>query len=172
MVEFLNGFESFVGVNFWTMIFAWCNLLILYIFLKKILFKPIRNMIDSRQKEVDDMYSSAEKAERRAHELEAEYTEKISTAKEESEEIVRTAQRRAILREEEIIKEAEATAERIIERAGEEIELERRRAVNEIKGEVSSMAISIAEAVIERDISEDEHRALIDSFIDEMGDKE
>lgn len=172
MVEFLNGFESFVGVNFWTMIFAWCNLLILYIFLKKILFKPIRNMIDSRQKEVDDMYSSAEEAERRAHELEAEYTEKISTAKEESEEIVRTAQRRAILREEEIIKEAEATAERIIERAGEEIELERRRAVNEIKGEVSSMAISIAEAVIERDISEDEHRALIDSFIDEMGDKE
>ncbi len=172
MVEFLNGFESFVGVNFWTMIFAWCNLLILYIFLKKILFKPIRNMIDSRQKEVDDMYSSAEEAERRAHELEAEYTEKISTAKEESEEIVRTAQRRAILREEEIIKEAEATAERIIERAGEEIQLERRRAVNEIKGEVSSMAISIAEAVIERDISEDEHRALIDSFIDEMGDKE
>ena len=172
MVEFLNGFESFVGVNFWTMIFAWCNLLILYIVLKKVLFKPIKSMIDSRQKEVDDMYSSAEEAERHAHELEAEYTEKLSLAKEESEEIVRNAQRRAILREEEIIKEAEATAERIIERAGEEIELERRRAVNDIKDEVSSMAISIAEAVIERDISEDEHRELIDSFIAEMGDKE
>lgn len=171
-VKFLDGFESFVGVNFWTMIFAWCNLLILYLLMKKFLFKPIKNMIDSRQKEVDDMYSSAEDAERRAHELEAEYEEKISSAKEESEEIVRTAQRRAVLREEEIIREAEATAERIKERAEEEIELERRRAVNEIKDEVSSMAISIAEAVIERDISEGEHKDLIDSFIDKMGDEE
>lgn len=170
-VKFFDGFESFVGVNFWTMIFAWCNLLILYIFMKKFLFGPIKKMIDTRQKEVDDMYSTAEEAERHAKELEAEYVEKISAAREESEEIVRTAQRRAVLREEEIIKEAEATAERIKERAGEEIEQERRRAVNEIKDEVSAMAISIAEAVIERDISEGEHRELIDSFIDQMGDE-
>lgn len=171
MVKFLNGFESFVGVNFWTMIFAWCNLLILYFFLKKILFKPVKNMIDSRQKEVDDMYSSAEEAERSAKAMESEYTEKIAGATAEGEEIIRTAQRRAALRGEEIIKEAEATAARIVERAGEEIELERRRAVNDIKDEVSAMAISIAEAVIERDISEGEHKALIDSFIDKMGDE-
>ena len=56
-------FESFVGINIWTMLFAWCNLLILYLFLKKILFNPVKNMIDSRQKEVDDMYSGAEAAE-------------------------------------------------------------------------------------------------------------
>ena len=56
----LDKFESFVGVNFWTMIFAWINLLILYLFLKKLLFKPIKNMIDSRQKEIDDMYADAE----------------------------------------------------------------------------------------------------------------
>lgn len=171
MGDFINKFESFVGVNFWTMIFAWCNLLILYFFLKKILFKPVKNMIDSRQKEVDDMYSSAEEAERTAKALEAEYTEKIAAASAEGEEIIRTAQRRAVLREEEIIKEAEATAERIVERAGEQIELERRRAVNDIKDEVSAMAISIAEAVIERDISEGEHKDLIDSFIENMGDE-
>ena len=171
MNGFLLSFEDFVGVNVWTMVFAWCNLLILYFILKKILFKPVKNMIDSRQKEIDDMYSSAEEAERSAKALEAEYTEKLSSAKEEGEEIVRTAQRRAVLREEEIIREAEATAGRMIERAGEEIELERRRAVNEIKDEVSAMAISIAEAVIERDISEGEHKELIDSFIDKMGDE-
>ena len=51
----LEAFESFVGVNFWTMIFAWCNLLILYLFLRKLLFKPVKNMIDSRQREIDDM---------------------------------------------------------------------------------------------------------------------
>ena len=168
---FLEKFEDFVGVNLWTMLFAWLNLLILYLILKKIAFKPLKNMIDSRQKEVDDMYTNAENAESKANELRLEYEEKISGAKAESEEILRNAQRRAILREEEIIKAAEAEAGRIVERAGEEIELERRRAVNEVKDEVSEIAISIAEAVIERDISESEHKELINSFIEKMGDE-
>ena len=56
----LDKFDSFVGVNCWTMIFAWINLLILYLFLRKLLFKPVKNMIDSRQKEIDDLYSDAE----------------------------------------------------------------------------------------------------------------
>lgn len=168
---FLEKFEDFVGVNLWTMLFAWLNLLILYLILKKIAFKPLKNMIDSRQKEVDDMYTNAENAENKANELRLEYEEKISGAKAESEEILRNAQRRAILREEEIIKAAEAEAGRIVERAGEEIELERRRAVNEVKDEVSEIAISIAEAVIERDISESEHKELINSFIEKMGDE-
>ena len=168
---FLEKFEDFVGVNLWTMLFAWLNLLILYLLLKKIAFKPIKSMIDSRQKEVDDMYSNAENAENEANELRREYEEKLSGAKAESEEILRDAQRRAILREEEIIKAAEAEAGRIVERAGEEIELERRRAVNEVKDEVSEIAISIAEAVIERDISESEHKELINSFIEKMGDE-
>lgn len=170
--QLIQEFESFVGVNFWTMIFAWCNLLILYIVLKKILFVPIKNMIDSRQKEVDDMYSSAEGAEREAEAMKREYEEKLSGAKDESEEILRAAQRRATLRGEEIIKEAETEAARILERAEGEIELERRRAVNEVKDEVSEMAITIASAVIERDVSEDEHRELISSFIEKMGDEQ
>ena len=62
LLNVLDKFENFVGVNFWTMIFAWINLLILYLFLKKLLFKPLKNMIDSRQKEIDGMYSDAESA--------------------------------------------------------------------------------------------------------------
>ena len=78
VLEFtLEKFENFVGVNFWTMIFAWVNLLILYLFLKKLLFVPMKNMIDSRQKEIDDMYSDAESARQTADELKGEYEEKM-----------------------------------------------------------------------------------------------
>jgi len=170
MEVFLNEFESFVGVNFWTMIFAWCNLIILYFFLRKILFNPVKNMIDSRQKEIDDMYAGAEESQKTADELKSSYEEKIEGAKQESEEILRTAVRKAQLREEEILKEANAKAARTLERAEEQIELEKRRIINEAKDEVSKMAIGIASAVIERDVSEDEHKALIDSFISEIGD--
>jgi len=166
---FLDKFEAFVGVNLFTMIFAWLNLLILYLFLKKLLFKPVKNMIDSRQKEVDDMYSDAEKSRADAAAMKSEYEEKISKAGEESEEILKRAVRRAQLREEEILKEANDKAARVLERATEQVELEKKRAINEVKDEVSDMAISIAAAVIERDVNEDEHRDLIDEFINQMG---
>ncbi|MBO7195855.1 MAG: F0F1 ATP synthase subunit B [Clostridia bacterium] len=164
-------FENFVGVNFWTMIFAWVNLLILYILFKKFLFVPIKNMIDSRQKEIDDMYSDAENARKSAGELKEEYEEKISHAEEESEQILKTAVRRAQLKEEEILREADKQAERTMERAHEQIELEKKQAINDVKNQVSAMAIGIASAVIERDVSESEHKELIDDFIGNMGNE-
>ena len=166
---FLEKFEDFVGVNLWTMLFAWANLLILYLILKKIAFVPLKNMIDSRQKEIDDMYGDAEKSRADAEALKADYEERMGNAKEESEEIVKAAIRRAQLREEEILREADKKAERMLERAEEQVELEKKRMVNEVKDEVSKMAIDIASAVIERDVSETEHKDLIDSFIDKMG---
>lgn len=166
----LDQFEAFVGVNFFTMIFAWINLVILYVFLKKLLFKPVKNMIDSRQKEIDDMYSDAESSKQSAEQMKAEYEEKISHANEESEDILRRAVRRAELREEEIIKEAGVKAARALERAEEQIELEKKRAINDVKDEVSAIAIDIAEAVIERDINKADHDALIDEFIDKLGE--
>ena len=167
---FVDKFEAFVGVNPFTMLFAWANLLILYLFLKKILFKPVKNMIDSRQKEIDDMYSDAEKSKTDAQTMKAEYEEKLESANEESEEILKRAIRRAELREEEILAEANQKASRVLERAEEQVELEKKRAINEVKDEVSEMAISIATAVIERDIKAEEHKELIDEFISHMGE--
>ena len=168
MEWFLTSFEGFVGVNFWTMLFAWCNLLILYFFLRKLLFKPVKNMIDSRQKEIDDLYADAEEKKTKANEMAAEYEEKLSHAKEESEEILRDALRRTQLKEEEILREADATARRTLKRAEEQVELEKKRAINEVKDEVSGLAIEIATAVIGRDVDEREHAALIDDFIAKM----
>lgn len=167
----LEKFESFVGVNFFTMLFAWINILILYLVLKKLLFKPLKNMIDSRKAEIDGMYLNAEKAEGDAEKMKKEYEERLAGAKSESEEILKNAMRRATLKEEEILRDAKQRADRVIERASEEIEQEKKRAVNDIKDEVSEIAIAIAGAVIEKEVSEKEHSDLIDAFIDGMGDK-
>ena len=170
-MEFVkNVYESFVSINGWTMLFAWCNLIIVYLLLKKFLFLPVKNMIDSRQKEVDDMYSDAETAKSDAEKMRSEYEEKLGAAKEESEEILRTAHRKAQLREEEILADANARAQRTLERAEEEIALEKKRALNEVKDEVTAMALGIAERVIERDVDAAEHKDLIDSFIESVGD--
>ena len=165
----LDAFESFVGVNLWTMLFAWCNLLIMYLFLKKFLFVPVKRMIDSRQQEVDDIYADAEQSKTDAEQMKREYEDKLACANEESEEILRTAVRKAQLREEEILKDAQAEAQRTLDRAEEQIELEKKKAINDVKDQVSEIAIGIASAVIERDIKPEEHKDMIDSFIDNMG---
>ena len=169
MEFFVDKFEAFIGVNPFTMVFAWINLLILYLFLKKLLFVPIKNMIDSRQKEIDDMYSNAESSKESAEAMKLEYEEKLAAATEESEEIVKKAVRRAQLREEEILREANEKAERVMERAEEQIELEKKQAINDVKNQVSDMAIDIAALVIERDVDKAEHEAIIDDFINSIG---
>ena len=47
----MTGFESFVGVNPWTALFTFCNMLITFAVLKKFLFKPVKKMIDDRQQD-------------------------------------------------------------------------------------------------------------------------
>ena len=168
----LDKFESFVGVNFWTMLFAWVNLLILYLFLKKLLFKPLKNMIDSRQKEIDDMYDSAEGARAEADALRSEYQTRLKGAEEETEEILKNAVKRARAKEEEILAEASEKASLTLARAEKQIELEKARTVNELKDEMSEMALGIARAVVERDVSAEEHKDLIDDFIEKIGKEE
>jgi F-type H+-transporting ATPase subunit b len=102
--------------------------------------------------------------------MEAEYQEKLAKAEEEGEEIRRTAQRRATLREEEILREAEESARRTLRRAEEQVELERARALNEVKDEVGALAVEIATAIIGRDVAGEEHSALIDAFIENVGE--
>ena len=165
----MEGFEQFVGVNFWTMIFAWCNLIVLYLVLRKILFKPIMNMIESRQKEIDDIYSQAEDYLDRAKADKQEYEQKLDEVKQEGEEYMKKVVKRAQLREEEILREADDAASLKLKRAEELIELEKKQAINDIKDQVSDMAIEIAEAVIERDVKDEEHADMIDSFISSLG---
>lgn len=171
-MTFLTGFESFVGVNFWTCLFTLLNLLILYKFMKKLLFKPVKNMIDTRQQEIDDLYADADKSKTDAAALKVQYEQRLAEANAESEEILKVANRKAQLRQEEILRDAQEKAAQTLRRADEQVEMEKKRAMNEIKNDVSVMAVDIAAAVLARDISKEEHSALIDSFIDKLGDRD
>ena len=169
-MKFLTGFESFVGVNFWTCLFTLVNLFILYKFMKKLLFKPVQNMIDSRQKEIDDLYADAGRSKAEAEALKSPYEGQLSEANAERERILKAAHQRALQQQETMLREAQEQAARTLKRADEQIELEKKQARNELKNEVSDMAVQIAGAVLARDVKPAEHEALIDSFIDGLGD--
>lgn len=161
---------DFISLELWTSIFTLCNLVILFFVMKKLLFKPVKKMIDSRQQEVDDMYANANQDKEAAAQMKTEYEEKLAKASEQSAEMLKDATRRAQKREEEILREAQEQAAQTLKRADDQIEMEKKRAMNDIKDEVSGMAMDIASAILTRDIKREEHSELIDSFIENLGD--
>ena len=87
------GPGEFLNINFFTALFTLCNFIALFLVLKKFLFKPVMKLIADRQQEIDDMYAEADKAQKSAEALEAEYTQKLSVAAETSQRMVKEAVR-------------------------------------------------------------------------------
>ena len=114
-------FESFIGVNFWTALFVLLNTLAIFFVAKKNLFVPVKNMIDSRQKEIDAMYDEAGAAKAEAQALQNEYKEKLAAAQQTSDRMVKDAVARGQSRQEEIISQANAEARAILDKANADI---------------------------------------------------
>ena len=166
----MTGFESFVGINPWTALFTFCNMLITFSVLKHFLFEPVKKMIDDRQNEIDTMYADADAAKKKAAALESEYQAHLQSIKDERDAMLREATRRAQKREEEIVGEAKTEAANIRAAAEADIAQERKKAVNDLKNEIGGMAVEIAGKVVEREIKQQDHQALIDEFIQNVGD--
>lgn len=166
----MTGLESFVGVNPWTALFTFCNMLITFAVLKHFLFKPVKQMIDDRQQEIDTMYADAAAAQQKAAALEEEYQAHLQSIKQEQENLLREAAVRAQKREEEIVNAARAEAQALRTAAEADVAQERKKAVNDLKNEIGGIAVEIASKVVEREINKADHQALIDEFIRNVGD--
>lgn len=166
----MTGFESFVGIDPWTALFTFCNMMITFAVLKKFLFKPVKKMIDDRQAEIDTMYADADAAKHKAAALEQEYQQHLQSIRDERDTLLREATARAQKREEEIVGEARAEAAALRAVAEADIAQERKKAVNDLKNEIGGIAVDIAGKVVEREINETDHKALIDEFIRNVGD--
>ena len=167
----MGQFEAFIGVNPWTALFTLLNTLTIFFVAKKFLFGPVMKMIQDRQKEIDDMYDAAGEAKRSAVALESEYQQKLSAAAETSEKMVKEATVRGQHREEEIIRQANLEADAIRSKAAADIALEKKKAINDAKDEISEMAMAIAGKVVGRVLSSADQESLVDHFINELGEQ-
>ena len=164
------GFEAFLGVNPWTALFTLANTVTLFLVLKKVLFKPVMKMIEERQQEIDHMYSDADAAQQKAQALQSEYEAKFAVAAQEAERLVKEAVVRGHDREAEIVRQANEEAAAIRQKAAADIAQEKKKAVAEAKGEISDLAIEIAEKVIGKSLDDADQKRLVSSFISELGE--
>ena len=167
----MGQFESFIGVNFWTALFVLLNTLTIFFVAKKFLIGPVHKMITDRQNEIDGMYADAGKAKDDAQAMANEYQQKLSEAQATSDRLVKEAVVRGQNHEEEIVRQANAEASAILSKAAADAALEKKKAVNDAKNEISEMAMAIAEKVVGRELNAADQSSLVDNFINELGDK-
>ena len=120
---------------------------------------------------IEEDLANAKKSKDEAAVLKIEYDDKLKNADKEVDKILSDARKKALTREEQIVDEAKAEATRIIERANVEAELEKKRAADDIKKEIISVATVMAGKVVSASIDTNIQESLVDETLNEMGDK-
>ena len=157
-----------ISLNIWHILISLANLAILYFIFKKFLFKPVKAIIAKREAEVMAEYDKAQQATDDANELKASWEEKMKTADDKADEIIKDAVEKADRRNEVMLYESREKAEAIIRKAKADAERDRLEAQETLKQEIVGVSAAISEQIIGREINMDDHKDLIDSFIDNM----
>lgn len=161
-----------ISVNIWQIIISLCNLTILFLILKKFLFKPVKKLLAEREALANAEYEKAQSARALAEESKREWDEKLKSADAEASMIVDNAHEQAKLLSSRIEADAKEKADRIVSSAKSEAELEYKRASDSIRGEIVDVSTTIVEKVLGREIDKEQHHELISSFLDGIGESD
>lgn len=151
----------------WTSLMIVINLLILYIILKKYFWEKIRKFMQDRENAVRDAFDSAEAMNKRADEKMRNYSARIANVEEEGREIIRQAKQQADAQAQEILAEARQQASEIITKAEKTIELEKAKAMEEMRQEIGTLALMAAEKIVGKEIEDIGQDAIVDDVINQ-----
>ncbi|MBR1530258.1 MAG: F0F1 ATP synthase subunit B [Oscillospiraceae bacterium] len=162
---------DFLSIDVGTILFTLINTGLIFLAFKLILFKRIDAILEQRQKEVTDVYTKADQALKSADSDKEKYAQAISGAKEEAETIIRRAEKIAQKQGDSILEKARHEAQAVREKATLETEREKNLARTELQGEISDLAMELAEKIMEKEINNADHERLIDDFIQNIGEQ-
>ena len=159
-----NILEVF-GLDWVSMLIYLGNLALLIVVLVLVLYKPVRNMLRDKHKNLDDVYQENERLKAESESLRVQYDKMVDEMKLENAKaaakIAEVAQNRA----DEILKDAQAQAEAIIGAAKKESATQTEQLKAEYRDSVNKLAVQIAQKLLEREISEKDNSALIEQVL-------
>ena len=167
----MDLYQSLVTVNPVTLIAQICNLFIQLLIVKIFFLDKIKAVLDKRRETADKQIADAEAAKSEAAAIKQTYEENMRQAKTKADDMILSAQKTAAQRSEAIISQAQKQAAQIKTKAASDIEMEKKKAINEAKNEISELAMAIAGKVVARELNDADQDGMIDRFIEELGDQ-
>ena len=165
----MDLYQSLVTVNPVTLIAQICNLFIQLFLAKKFFLDKVKAILDQRREAADKEITEAQAARAEAEVIKQTYEQNMKEARAKADDLLLNAQRTANSRSEEIIGQAQQAAAQIKQKAASDIEMEKKKAINDAKNEISGLALAIAGKVVARELNSADQEQMIDRFIDELG---
>ena len=165
----MDLYQSLVTVNPVTLIAQICNLFIQLFLAKKFFLDKVKAILDQRREAADKEITDAQAARAEAEVIKQTYEQNMREARAKADDLLLNAQRTANSRSEEIIGQAQQAAAQIKQKAAADIEMEKKKAINDAKNEISGLALAIAGKVVARELNNADQEQMIDRFIDELG---
>lgn len=159
-----------VSVNIWQILISLANLTILYLLLKKFLYKPVKAVIEGRKAAIAKDYADAEAARTSAAAARDEYAAKLATADATADGIIHDATVLANRRGDRIVAEAREKADEIVRQGELEASMEKKKAMESIRRDITDVSAAMTEKLLGRELNEDDHRSMIDEFLKGVGE--
>ena len=156
------------GLFIWTIL----TFLLLLTVLAKFAWKPLLKMLKDREDMIRNSLDDAEKAQAELARLNAEGEEIINKARSEAQEILSQGKASASKMKEDTLNDAKVKAKSITDDAQKQIQVEKEKAIAEIKGEVVNLSLSVAEKLIKKNLSPEDNKALIDESLSNVKEYE
>ncbi|MCI6021595.1 MAG: ATP synthase F0 subunit B [Clostridia bacterium] len=164
--------ERLFGLDYQTLFdtaFTMVNVLILYVFLKYVLFIPVRKLLEERKKRLDDQNARAAADTAEAQKLKAEYEQRILEANREADNILGESRREMIKKEQEVLDDAKTKAADIMSVARSEASKDFEAAQSSVRDEVKDIASAMAARVTNQKVDKPVDDALLNEALKEAG---
>ena len=149
------------GLFIWTII----TFLVLFFALAKFAWKPLLKMLKDREDMIRDSLDDAEKAKVELERLSEESEAIMAKARSEAQSILAEGKTAAEKVKDDIIAKSNEQANKIRKDAENQIQVEKEKAIAEIKGEVVNLTLSVAEKLIQKNLSDADNKSLIEASL-------
>lgn len=153
------------------LIFTVVNLLVLYIAMKKLLFKPVFAIIAARQEAADSQFAEAAQKQAEADELKAKYAGSLESIEEEKKQTLKKAKEDAVKEYQKIVDGAKEEARQIQTDAAAQAEAQKVQILKKAEKEIADMVVSAATKIVGENSGVEINASLYNEFLDKAGEE-
>jgi len=163
-----DGEAGHTSKEWWDLAKKTFNFLILVGLLYWLLADKVKQFFIDRGAEIKDSLEKAVERKAEAERKYREYSEKIDKASAEIDGILEMIKAQGVAEKQKIIEDAERTAKKMKEDAQARIEQEMKKATDQLKAQAVDLSVKMAEEIIKRSVTEDDHKSMVKEYIDKV----
>lgn len=153
-------------------LWTWILFGIVFFILAKFAWKPLREQLEARENRIRETVDKAHRVKAEAEALLEKHREMMDRAKADAQEIISEGREAAEKAREDAAAAGQTEAQEILDRAKKEIDLETKKAIDQLRREAVDLSLAAASRILERSIEDEDHKKLASQVVDELGNIE